>query len=163
MAAYLFAAMFSFTAFAQTVTITGNVKNSNSKETVPAVSVAIKGTSVGTYTDDNGNFSISTSAKLVCANHRLRSALHNSAVSLCFNIQFKYFNSKSKPSGKLLMRRTISLERNGSTCANFGPGIALGGAPAASCHTRRLGAHCAKRGLVELASRNEEYSDLSWP
>ena len=64
MAAYLFAAMFSFTAFAQTVTITGNVKNSNSKETVPAVSVAIKGTSVGTYTDDNGNFSISTSAKL---------------------------------------------------------------------------------------------------
>ncbi len=50
-------------ALAQTVTITGTIHNSTTKESIPAVSVAIKGTSLGTYTDDNGNFSISTSAK----------------------------------------------------------------------------------------------------
>ncbi len=55
---------FSLQAFAQTVTIKGTVRNSDSKEGVPAVSVSIKGTSDGTYTDDKGNFSLPTSAKL---------------------------------------------------------------------------------------------------
>ncbi|HLF46715.1 MAG TPA: TonB-dependent receptor [Chitinophagaceae bacterium] len=63
-ALFLFAAMVSITAFAQSVTISGTVKNSNSKEAVPAVSVSIKGTSLGTYTDDKGFFSISTNSKL---------------------------------------------------------------------------------------------------
>ena len=63
-AACLITALFSFQALAQTVTISGTVRNSTSKEAVPAVSVVVKGTSTGTYTDDNGNFSISTSAKL---------------------------------------------------------------------------------------------------
>ena len=51
-------------SFAQSVTIRGTIKNSASQETIPAVSVLIKGTSEGTYTDDRGNFSISTSKKL---------------------------------------------------------------------------------------------------
>ena len=63
-AACLIAALFSLQALAQTVTIKGTVRNSTSKESVPAVSVTIKGTSNGTYTDDKGDFSISTSAKL---------------------------------------------------------------------------------------------------
>jgi len=63
-AACLITALFSLQAFAQTVTIKGTVRNSTSKEGVPAVSVTIKGTSLGTYTDDKGDFSISTSAKL---------------------------------------------------------------------------------------------------
>ena len=63
-AAYMLATIFSFTAIAQSVTITGTVKNSDSKETVPAVSVTIKGTSSGTYTDDKGVFSITASGKL---------------------------------------------------------------------------------------------------
>jgi outer membrane receptor protein involved in Fe transport len=60
----MFAAMFSFAALAQSVTISGTVKNSTTKEGVPAVSVTIKSTSQGTYTNDKGFFSISTTAKL---------------------------------------------------------------------------------------------------
>ena len=47
-------------AFAQNVTISGNVKNSVSQENAAAVSVTIKGSDAGTYTDDKGNFKIST-------------------------------------------------------------------------------------------------------
>ena len=63
-AACLITALFSIQAFAQTVTISGTVRNSTSKEGVPAVSIVVKGTSTGTYTDDKGAFSFSTSAKL---------------------------------------------------------------------------------------------------
>lgn len=63
-AACLITALFYFQASAQTVTISGTVRNSTSKEGVPAVSIVIKGTSTGTYTDDKGAFSISTSTKL---------------------------------------------------------------------------------------------------
>jgi hypothetical protein len=59
-AACLITALFSLQALAQTVTISGTVRNSTSKEGVPAVSVVVKGSSSGTYTDDKGNFSIST-------------------------------------------------------------------------------------------------------
>lgn len=44
--------------FAQSTTINGNVKNSVSKENVSAVSVSVKGTARGTYTDDKGHFSL---------------------------------------------------------------------------------------------------------
>ena len=64
-AACLITALFSLQALAQTVTISGTVRNSTSKEGVPAVSIVIKGSSSGgTYTDDKGGFSFSTSAKL---------------------------------------------------------------------------------------------------
>jgi len=63
-AACLITALFSLQALAQTVTISGTVRNSTSKEGVPAVSIVIKGTSTGTYTDDKGAFSFSSSAKL---------------------------------------------------------------------------------------------------
>lgn len=63
LAACLFAVMFSATAIAQSVTISGTVKNATSKDGVPAVSVTIKGTSQGTYTNDKGEFSITTTAK----------------------------------------------------------------------------------------------------
>jgi outer membrane receptor protein involved in Fe transport len=61
-AACLITAFFSLQALAQTVTISGTVRTSTS-DPIPAASVTIKGTSLGTYTDENGNFSISTSAK----------------------------------------------------------------------------------------------------
>ncbi|MEI9809172.1 MAG: hypothetical protein WDO16_15660 [Bacteroidota bacterium] len=49
LAASLIASLFSIAAFAQTtITISGNVRNSSSKEGVPAVSVIVKGTSLGT-------------------------------------------------------------------------------------------------------------------
>jgi outer membrane receptor for ferrienterochelin and colicin len=40
--------------------ITGNVHNAVSKEKVPAVSVTIKGSTTGTFTDDRGNFRLAT-------------------------------------------------------------------------------------------------------
>jgi outer membrane receptor protein involved in Fe transport len=56
--AWLIAGLFSLSANAQTVTISGKVNNSASKESVPAVSVSVKGTNQGTYTNSNGEFSI---------------------------------------------------------------------------------------------------------
>ena len=61
-AACLITALFTLQALAQTVTISGTIRNTT-KDPIPAVSVTIKGTSLGTFTDDNGNFSISTSTK----------------------------------------------------------------------------------------------------
>jgi outer membrane receptor for ferrienterochelin and colicin len=59
----LFAGFFSIAVSAQT-TIKGTVKNSSNGEGVGAVSIEIKGTSVGTYTDGSGNFSLTTNQKL---------------------------------------------------------------------------------------------------
>ncbi len=53
--ATLTAVFFTLNVFAQS-TLTGKVENSSTKEPVAAVSVAVKGTSNGTYTDDKGNF-----------------------------------------------------------------------------------------------------------
>ncbi|MEO5563979.1 MAG: TonB-dependent receptor, partial [Chitinophagaceae bacterium] len=47
-------------AFTQNI-ISGTVRNSSSKDVVPAVSVIVKETSQGTYTNSNGDFSISVS------------------------------------------------------------------------------------------------------
>ena len=60
----MIAAMYSLTAYAQSVTITGNVQHSVSKEGVEAVSVLIKGTRSGTFTDERGNFKITTAQPL---------------------------------------------------------------------------------------------------
>ncbi|MBM3915014.1 MAG: TonB-dependent receptor [Sphingomonadales bacterium] len=61
LASSLTALLFMFSAYAQTVTLKGTVRNSDTKEAVPAVSVAVKGTSQGTYTNADGAFSISVS------------------------------------------------------------------------------------------------------
>lgn len=55
---WLMAVLFSIAANAQSVTVTGTVRNESSKESVPSVSVRIKGTEQGTYTDPNGAFSL---------------------------------------------------------------------------------------------------------
>ena len=44
-------------------TITGTVKNGANGETIAAVSVTLKGSSVGTYTDDKGTFKLNVSQK----------------------------------------------------------------------------------------------------
>ncbi len=62
-------AMFALTCllavsgYAQTVTITGAVTNKNTGEGVPAVSVTIKGSTSGVFTDDKGNFRLTTNQK----------------------------------------------------------------------------------------------------
>src|SRR6516225_11935398 len=63
--ALIVVALSSLTTFSQTpTTITGHVQNSLTKESVPAVSVAVKGSSSGTTTDDRGNFKITVSQPL---------------------------------------------------------------------------------------------------
>jgi TonB-linked SusC/RagA family outer membrane protein len=49
--------MLSINLMAQNVTVTGNVKNA-SGETIPGVTVIVKGTTNGTITDSNGNYSL---------------------------------------------------------------------------------------------------------
>lgn len=61
LACFVIACFLHIAAIAQNVTITGNIKNSSTKENVAAVSVVIKGTSIGSFTDDNGNFRLSVS------------------------------------------------------------------------------------------------------
>ncbi|HEV3411866.1 MAG TPA: TonB-dependent receptor [Puia sp.] len=61
-ASIIFFSLLSIAALSQTpVTITGTVRHATSKERVPAVSVTIKGTEIGTFTDDHGNFRLTTS------------------------------------------------------------------------------------------------------
>ncbi|HSN09066.1 MAG TPA: carboxypeptidase-like regulatory domain-containing protein, partial [Hanamia sp.] len=48
----------SVAAFAQQKTIKGNVTSKASGEGVPAVSITVKGSGEGTYTDEKGNFSL---------------------------------------------------------------------------------------------------------
>ncbi len=56
---------FAITALAQQiVTVSGSVKNSKSKEPVSAVSVTIKGSSYGSFTDDKGEFKFTTTHAL---------------------------------------------------------------------------------------------------
>ena len=63
LAALLFVSIFSLAAVAQTTTITGNVRNGTNKDVVPAVSVSIKGSSAGTFSDERGNFKLITTQK----------------------------------------------------------------------------------------------------
>jgi outer membrane receptor protein involved in Fe transport len=56
--------MFSLTTFSQSTTITGSVRSSTSQEPVESVSVLIKGSKSGTFTDARGNFRITTSQAL---------------------------------------------------------------------------------------------------
>ncbi|MGC4104682.1 TonB-dependent receptor [Ferruginibacter sp.] len=55
---FILANVVAIAAFAQNVTISGNVRNSNTKEGAGAVSVTVKGESTGTFTDDKGNYKI---------------------------------------------------------------------------------------------------------
>lgn len=63
LAAWLMAGLFSFAAHAQTVTVSGTVRNSSSQEAVPAVTVTVKGTNQRTFTNSSGEFSLNV-AKL---------------------------------------------------------------------------------------------------
>lgn len=59
LATILMANILTIAAYAQNITINGNVRNSNTKEATGAVSIMIKGGETGTFTDDKGNFKIS--------------------------------------------------------------------------------------------------------
>ena len=58
---FLTASFLSLTSWSQTVALSGNVKNMGNQQVVPAVSVAVKGTGQGTFTDEYGNFKLAVS------------------------------------------------------------------------------------------------------
>ena len=59
MLALLVVNIITVAGFAQTVTISGTVRNSTTKDPVPSVSVIAKGSSSGTFTNENGVFKLS--------------------------------------------------------------------------------------------------------
>ncbi|MFM2358084.1 MAG: hypothetical protein RLY16_76 [Bacteroidota bacterium] len=59
--ALVLANIFSIAAYAQTTIISGKVENGTTNEKVAAVSVTVKGTNIGTFTDDKGNFKFTVS------------------------------------------------------------------------------------------------------
>lgn len=63
LACVLMAGLFSFAAYAQSTILKGSVKNASSKETIAAATIILKGTQAGTFTDENGNFRLTTSLK----------------------------------------------------------------------------------------------------
>src|SRR5580692_8730633 len=60
----LIALILSCLVQAQSITISGNVRDITDKSVLPAVSVSIKGTGIGTFTNDRGDFRINTSQRL---------------------------------------------------------------------------------------------------
>jgi outer membrane receptor protein involved in Fe transport len=58
----IIANIFSIAAFAQNTTINGTIKNGATGDIIPAVSVTIKGSGAGTYTNDKGVFKLTTNA-----------------------------------------------------------------------------------------------------
>lgn len=63
LATLLMAGIFSIAALSQNVTISGTVRNGTTKEVAASISVTVKGTNQGTYTDEKGDFKL-TVAKL---------------------------------------------------------------------------------------------------
>lgn len=56
--------IFSLAAFAQATLIKGKITNKSTGGTIPSVSVTVKGSGEGTYTDERGNFSFDIKGKL---------------------------------------------------------------------------------------------------
>ena len=52
--------IFAITGFSQNVTISGTVRNSITKDPIASVSVVVRGTSTGTFTNENGVFKLTT-------------------------------------------------------------------------------------------------------
>ena len=63
----LMAGIFSIAAFGQNVTISGNVRNSATNDSLAFVSVTIKGTNQGTSTNENGEFKLTVAKLPRCA------------------------------------------------------------------------------------------------
>lgn len=61
LAVFITVTFLSSASWSQSVTLTGNVKNISNQQVVPAVSISVKETSQGTFTDEYGNFKLTVS------------------------------------------------------------------------------------------------------
>jgi outer membrane receptor protein involved in Fe transport len=60
---FFISVIFSVAGYAQTITISGQIREAGTKNAVPAASVIIKGSGEGTFTDSRGNFKLTTTQK----------------------------------------------------------------------------------------------------
>ncbi|MFC4261669.1 TonB-dependent receptor [Ferruginibacter yonginensis] len=118
-------------AFAQNVTISGNVKNSASNESAAAVSVTIKGSDAGTFTDDRGNYTISVKSlpvTLVFSSVGYTTQEVNVTSNAAVNVAFVPSNalgqevvvSATRVAGKIL-ESPVSIERVNATSLKNAP------------------------------------------
>jgi uncharacterized lipoprotein YajG len=57
--------LWSASIYAQSINVSGKVTDAQSGEALPGVSISIKGTTLGTITDVEGKYTISTDAKSI--------------------------------------------------------------------------------------------------
>jgi outer membrane receptor protein involved in Fe transport len=124
-------ALYCLPVFSQTpVTITGNVRHSVTGDRVPAVSVTIKGSSTGTFTDDKGNFRLTTAqqppfvlifSSIGFATQEVRVESAGSPVSISFvpasSLGREVVISATRSAIRSL-ESPVSIERMGSTAAH---------------------------------------------
>lgn len=104
----LLANVLSIAAFAQNMTISGNVRNSVTKEATGAVSVTVKGASTGTFTDDKGNFKISVKSLPVTL---LVSSIGYELQEITVNSASDFAQVDFKPSNALGQEVVVSASR----------------------------------------------------
>ena len=102
--------MLPVAGFTQVTKIMGTVQDGLSKEVIPFANVIIPGTTIGTLTDFNGNYSLefkqkgdSVSASLIGYNRSTKKILHN---------QFQTINFELNPQNLNLPEVTITYQGN---------------------------------------------------
>ncbi len=130
--AFLLTNLLAITAFAQNNSISGTVKNSNTKEASGAVSVTVKGTTNGTYTDDKGKFKLSVKSLPVTlvissVGYELLEVTVNNASELV-DVQFKPSSSlgqeivvSASRVPQRIMESPVSIERISSAAIRNAP------------------------------------------
>lgn len=114
-------------AIAQSVTLKGTVKDATTKGTISAVSVVIKGTMIGTYTDGSGNFTLTTAQALpltleISAVNYLSKSVNVSTASANLDIELEQTTalgqevvvSATRTPARIL-ESPVSIERVGNT------------------------------------------------
>ncbi|MEO6723605.1 MAG: TonB-dependent receptor [Ferruginibacter sp.] len=109
MMALVFANLMTTTLSAQNTTINGTIQNSQSKESVAAVSVTVKGSPAGTFTDDKGNFRISLDQKLPVT--LIISSVGYSLQEVVVNSNSEPLNIQLAPSNSLGQEIVVSASR----------------------------------------------------
>src|SRR6478752_3476321 len=117
----------------QSTTVSGSVKNSNSKEAISAVSVTVKEGAAGTFTDDKGNFRFSTVQKLPFtlvfssigyANKEVSITTNNQTVDVSLETSFTLGNEVVVAASRVperILESPVSIERIGTTAIRNTP------------------------------------------
>jgi hypothetical protein len=130
---FLLANILCITVLAQNTTISGNVRNSATKENAGAVSVTVKDGTTGTYTDDKGNFKLNVKSLPVTLlissiGYELQEVTVNSAAAI--QVEFKPTNalgqevvvSASRVPQRIL-ESPVSIERINATAIRNAPAV----------------------------------------